>query len=364
MSSWVRKRMLHLVYVAWVMCLVPAQIHAASFDCAKARGVFEMMVCGDERLDESLQLGEDLRQELWKLDEELNAVYREVLSKHFDPELLKREQRVWLAARERCTVEMNVPCNVFHLYRDRIDNLGYDLTHPPRTEAEREAARLLSMGSPPGDNYAISRQAAFKGYGMEICEALVRWFNHTTPKGDMVCPARAVRSMPGITEPEWLELDTRQHEGLFANIIEAGITDPVDKERPEIMRKRLEVARTQGYKLWMLKEDVYRDYHKGKPETIVLYALNMKNFRRGLSSEGEERMWGSEWLVTDDLREVDKEPHNHVFGVLNYGQLLYYKGKLFYIGASLGTAFIESHRFSGTFCNIDNFGANSERRQK
>jgi len=362
MNELVRKRILALIVcTAWVIGLAPA--HATSFDCVQARSVFERMVCGDERLDESLQLGEDLRKELLKLDEELNAVYGEVLSKHFDPELLKREQRAWLAARERCTREMNVPCNVFHLYRDRIDNLRYDLTHPPRTEADREAARLLSMGSPPGDNFAISRQATFKGYGMEICEALVRWFNHRTPKGTMECSRCVVRSMPGIREPAWQKLDTPQHEGLFAKIIEAGITDPGEKGRPEIIRKRLEAARTQGYKLWMLKEDVYQSHRKGKPETMVLYALNMKNFRGELSLEEQERMWGSEWLVTDDLREVDKEPHNHAFGVLNYGQLLYYKGKPFYIGAS-STAFITSSRYSGTFCNIDNFGAKPGRRQK
>lgn len=363
MNELVRKRILALIVcTAWVICLAPAQ--ATSFDCARARSVFERMVCGDERLDESLQLGEDLRKELLKLDEELNAAYREVLSKHFDPELLKREQRVWLAARERCAREMNVPCNVFHLYRDRIDNLRYDLAHPPHTNAEREAARLLSMGSPPGDNFATSRQATFKGYGMEICEALVRWLNHTTPKGKMECSRCVVRSMPGIGEPAWQKLDTRQHEGLFAKIIEAGITDPGEKGRPEIIRKRLEAARSQGYKLWMLKEDVYQNHRKGEPETIVLYALNMKNFRGELSPEEGERVWGSVWIATDELRQIDKETTTRLLGASRYAMLLYYKGQPYFIGPDMNGAFVKSRRFSGTFCNIDNFGAESERRQK
>ncbi|MGH8545996.1 MAG: hypothetical protein ACREX3_20705 [Gammaproteobacteria bacterium] len=320
-----------------------------------ARGVFEMMICGDERLDESLRLGEDLRKELLKLDEELNAVYREVLSKHFDPELLKREQRVWLAARERCAREMNVPCNVFHLYRDRIDNLRYDLTHPPRTEAERKAAKLLSMGSPPGDNFAISRQATFKGHGMEICEALMRWFNHSTPKGDIACPTHTLQSMPGIREAAWKKLDIRQHEALFLEILRAESADSWLKPE-QMVRQLFDQARLRDDKLWAVKEDVHIDHRKGKTETIVWHQFVYKD-------EDCERP-GATWLVTDDLREVDKDLNSAVLGASHYAMLWFYQKQPYLIGSDMNGAFIKSDLYSGTFCNIDNFGAKSERRQK
>lgn len=357
MNELVRKRILALIVcTAWVICLAPA--HATSFDCAQARSVFERMVCGDERLDEGLQLGEDLRKELLKLDEELNAVYREVLSKHFDPELLKREQRLWLAARERCAREMNVPCNVFHLYHDRIDNLRYDLTHPPHTNAEREAARLLSMGSPPGDNFAISRQATFKGYGMEICEALVRWLNHTTPKGDMVCAPKLISSMPGVSEPAWQELDVSQHVDLFGKIIQAefGEIDMAPKVTPEDIGQELEVALARGDKLWMIREDIYHDHNKGKHEIIVLHQKNQKYRNCPLT---EKWKWGTEWVVTDNLHDVDKDSSNRVIGPRR--KLLYYKGGPYFIGSSPFEATVSNDSFR-TFCEIDNI--KSERRQQ
>lgn len=47
MNELARKRVLHLVYAAWVMRLVPAQTHAASFDCAGAKTAVEKHICGD-----------------------------------------------------------------------------------------------------------------------------------------------------------------------------------------------------------------------------------------------------------------------------------------------------------------------------
>lgn len=212
------------------------------------------------------------------------------------------------------------------------------------------------MGSPPGDNFAISRQATFKGYGMEICEALVRWFNHTTPKGDIACPAHTVRSMPGIREPAWQEIDIRQHEALFLEILRAESADPWPKPEQKV-RQYLEEARARGDRLWTLKEDVYLDDHKEKAENVLWHQVIYKDSE--CPSEA-----GVTWLAIADLSDVDRKRSTDLLGASNYAMLLYYKENPYFIGASLGTAFVKSRRFSGTFCNIDNFGVKSERRQK
>ena len=163
----------------------------ASFDCGKASSTFEHVICGQKDAADHANLTESQRQELIKLDDKLNTVYRETVAKHFDPALLRREQQAWLKARERCVSDEN--CPLIGLYNDRVDNLRFDIAHPPKTPEEQTNARLLSMGSPSGDNFRFSRGATDKGYGFGVCEALVRWINHTTPKGYMDAPYRIVR---------------------------------------------------------------------------------------------------------------------------------------------------------------------------
>lgn len=77
---------LFLIVVGWLMLGFAAQ--AASFDCGKAQSNVEKMVCANA--------------ELSRLDEEIARLYGDVFKKSPDEALLKKQQRGWLKARNRC----------------------------------------------------------------------------------------------------------------------------------------------------------------------------------------------------------------------------------------------------------------------
>lgn len=82
-------------------------VHAASFDCAKARSKVEILICGNADLS--------------MLDEKLDSTYKSTLKKHKRRELLlKYQQSVWLAKRNRCS---DVSC-VTEYYHQQISELA------------------------------------------------------------------------------------------------------------------------------------------------------------------------------------------------------------------------------------------------
>lgn len=97
------KRLL-LILLGWLMLSFAAQ--AASFDCGKAQSKVEKMICADA--------------ELSRLDEEIAKVYGEVLKKITDEALLKKQQRGWFKARNRCK---DISCLNDH-YRGRLAELN------------------------------------------------------------------------------------------------------------------------------------------------------------------------------------------------------------------------------------------------
>lgn len=318
------------------------QLQAASFDCGKARTTFEHIICAQADPADQVGLVEFQRQELIKLDDELNALYREALAQHFDPTLLRREQRAWMKARDRC-VRDKEGCAILSLYADRIDNLRYDLAHPPKTPEGQKNARLLSMGSPPGDNFTFDRHGSNNGQGFGLCEALVRWFNHTTPKGEMACGARIVRTMPGIEEPAWREIDIGQHEALFLAVLR----DENRWEPEEKVQKYFAGARARGDKLWMVKEQVFHsDPAKGKPQTVLWHQIPEAELGCLVNA-------GHTLIATDDLSGVDKAMQNNVGLGASYGDmLLYFKGRPNFISAHTTSGSVYGPR---TICSITNF---------
>lgn len=99
------KRFVPLVFV--FLSFGPAFVHAASFDCAKAKTHVEILVCGDKALSE--------------LDEQLDKAYRERLSTAENPDALRTEQRAWLrGVRDRC----NNVVSLQEVYTKRLEDLN------------------------------------------------------------------------------------------------------------------------------------------------------------------------------------------------------------------------------------------------
>ena len=326
--------MIRLSILVWLLLISAA--HGASFDCAKAHSTFEHVICGQKDAADRSNMIESRRQELIKLDDELNGVYREALGKYFDPALLRREQLAWLKARERCV--RDTYCSILSLYHDRIDNLRYDLIHPPKTPEEQANARLLSMGSPPGDNFKFNQDASFKGYGLGLCEAMVRWINKLVPKGDMQAPYRILTSMPEMVEPTWQELDIQEHKELFAELVKFQRRMNTPEKAVE---KEIKDGLAGAYTLWMTREDVYGD---SKLETLVMFS------RKNDLATPSERYAGSPQIVTDDLRSVDKQANINVMSL--GGKLLDYKGKPYSISVYPNSGYASG---GGVICEINNF---------
>jgi len=289
------------------------------FDCNKAKSPFERYACDSEVN----------RWRLARADTELNTVYRDALATHFDPDLLRKEQRVWLKARDRCVKDFH--CDVNKLYDDRIYNLRYDMAYPPQTKEEKDNARLLSMASPMGDNFHIAYQPDFKGNGEEMCEAMVRWINHTTPKGNIPFGPSPEFSLPGLTEPKWKEIDIHQYKELFISYFKAKNKYKTAKK----IQEEIDAAFAGNYRLWMLKEDVFADY---KPDILVTY-----------SGDRGETFKHPPLLADQSMQSIDKLYSAYPMAD---GTMRYYKGYPYFMGGSGGTiVYIKSER--GT-CEITN----------
>ena len=163
---------------------------------------------------------------------------------------------------------------------------------------------------------------------------MVRWINYKTPKGDMNEPFRTVTSMPNLVEPAWHELNIQQHKDLFSKLVESIRVNAPAKT----VHKEIEDGLAGAYRLWMVKEDVYMD---SKLETLVMFSRKDAPLR--------ERYWGSPQIVTDDLRDVDKQANINVMSL--GGMLLLYKDKPYFIRASAKSSYVSGRTAT---CEINN----------
>ena len=89
-----------------LLCMVlttPAR--AATFDCDKASTFAEKVVCSDSRLS--------------AMDDDLGRLYKAALAGSANSEILKTDQKAWLASRDRC---QDSHC-IMKAYADRIGAL-------------------------------------------------------------------------------------------------------------------------------------------------------------------------------------------------------------------------------------------------
>ena len=82
--------LLVLVVLAWRPGLTAARAKGPAFDCSKAQGEVEQLICKDEGLS--------------ALDRKLDEVYKAALAKARDdvPRFLRTEQRGWIGGRDEC----------------------------------------------------------------------------------------------------------------------------------------------------------------------------------------------------------------------------------------------------------------------
>lgn len=147
-------------------------VQAASFDCTKAQSQVEKLICGNKVL--------------LMLDDDLAVVYTSALRLNNKAASVRQGQKQWLKDRNSCT---DADC-LKDAYAARIQKLSLDQT---------TGYRML------------------EGNGYTICEEMFKRMNEELarkPQGP-VCGYDVLRSIPGVTLPDWTPLDLHEHKALY-----------------------------------------------------------------------------------------------------------------------------------------------------
>jgi uncharacterized protein YecT (DUF1311 family) len=173
--------------VCLIICFAISNVHAASFDCKKAKTEIEKMICSDK--------------EISKLDEEMDRAYKKALSLVSYKQQMKRQQQEWVKTlRNACEDE---PC-LQREYRDRIAALNSTLAaaaykrkpEDPKVERERVIAfaKKLKWKKPydwkEGDKQSLEKRQFCEalladlqaGKDVEFIEPIVRTDDYNDPK--------------------------------------------------------------------------------------------------------------------------------------------------------------------------------------
>jgi uncharacterized protein len=170
-----------------IICLATSNVHAASFDCKKAKTEIEKMICSD--------------METSQFDEELSRVYKKALALAPYKQQMKKQQQEWVKIlRNACEDE---PC-LRREYRDRIAALNSTLAaaafkrkpEDPKVERERviAVAKKLKWEKPydweEGDKESLAKRQFCEalladlqaGKDVEFIEPIVRTDDYNDPK--------------------------------------------------------------------------------------------------------------------------------------------------------------------------------------
>lgn len=169
------------IVLAWMSLLTTA--HAASFDCARASTKTEKMICSDV--------------ELSRLDEDLNAVYKNALHNENQSVALINSQKQWIRERNGC---MNPFC-IRSAYSSRISHLA-----SVKTEEMAQTSNVIKSD-------------------FDACRVIASHFNSGTEKTLLVPPTAAhapkeLIAIFGTDGPYWsVDLDD---DGILDHLV---ITD-------------------------------------------------------------------------------------------------------------------------------------------
>lgn len=223
------------VLLSLILFIAAPDVHAASFDCKKAKTTIEKMICSDE--------------EVSKFDEELDRMYKKALALVSYKAQMKKQQQEWIRTlRNACEDEV---C-LLREYRDRIAALNSTLAaaafkrKPEDSKAERDriiaVAKKLKWEKPydwkENDKKSLAKRqfcealmaALQAGKDVEFVEPIVRTDDYNDPKLQAYLgrcpklkPIKNVQWLPkvwemieeqGIPEEEWEDYGIKYYSSL------------------------------------------------------------------------------------------------------------------------------------------------------
>ena len=173
--------------ISWLVLLglaLALPVHAASFNCAKARTKVEHLICGNA--------------ELSKLDDELAAKYKSALKDKTNATAIRHAQRVWIKKRNQCSSFRCIQAE----YQDRIASLDKKV---PDAETSSSTQSLTKQ----------KKKLVFrleKDTGWTVCHDMVKNLNKVQPS--LASFATELVFDPKMTQfswPDWKELDIKDY---------------------------------------------------------------------------------------------------------------------------------------------------------
>jgi uncharacterized protein len=183
-----------LLSVMLSLCMA-VNVHAASFDCAKASTKVEKMICDNP--------------EISMLDDELSASYKTALQDEQQAESIRQAQKQWLKERNRCA---DADC-VKRVYVARLQALSLA---PVKSDSKPKQKPRFTVT---------------QGKGWTICESYANFLN-TLPESEALplCHLKLSPDFPDLKEPDWEELDIPGHLELVYAMEK--LTSPCRHDRP------------------------------------------------------------------------------------------------------------------------------------
>lgn len=141
-----------------LILLLNISLFGASFDCKKASGKVEKMICADT--------------ELSALDENLSKAFKEALTSTDDRDQLKKEQFTWMRERNKC---QDVSC-VQSMYSSKIHTLNISTK-----EGDLNAKKYLKIGDDFFASYEKNKNIEDKTKGIEAYKKYVEQLRIQNP---------------------------------------------------------------------------------------------------------------------------------------------------------------------------------------
>lgn len=278
--------------VAWMLAL-SGEVHAASFDCAKAQTQVEKLICSDA--------------ELSRLDEELTATYAVALKMDDKAASIRQAQQQWLKRRNDCS-DRNC---LIHTYVMRIASFS----------AEPEYGHCVDVHK--DDPRQCGNVISGKGYG--VCEAYLQHLNslNRTPLCEIPVPSK-------FKKLDWKDVDVLQHLD-WAYKIDITYAKPAEWIPPDFESWRetfLEKLRARKIKPHMRQVRI-------KPLAtddafIIAYTRDRLACGKEYQKDYQESKWAAGGYVYWELTGNPANPLRK-FGDGDQGELLLFAGKPYFV---------------------------------
>lgn len=215
-----------MMCIAFVLFFQSINLHAASFDCAKAASKVEKMICNHDVLSD--------------LDEQLSITYKAAVESSLDRNAFREAQLIWLKERNGCEAAACLE----NMYRSRINDLAEGRSNVV------DANRSL-VSSPTQSRYQLINGAQY-----EVCRVFNDYLNSTYyEEGD--CFVGQYPPDKRLSSPTFRPADVEQFRSQYVEFLRK---DKTFEEKTRLSRiDNILIDRGQ-VRFWKFEADLDNDH--------------------------------------------------------------------------------------------------------